>query len=142
MLFCMLIISISYFHAIKHLCISNNNDNDNDGASPTSNSYTTRATSSTKVSLINDDNDGYNDTSGVGHHHNHHIDVDDVATKKWCCGRLAIPSIGLVLFHISTLSYSVIVKTSSSLLECRQSPLTRDRHLIMFHDGTSPISAF
>jgi hypothetical protein len=52
-----------------------------------------------------------------------------------CCGWFVVPAIGRLLLHISTLSYSAIVKSSLSLLQCRPSTVDDDT-LVMFAAGS------
>jgi hypothetical protein len=53
---------------------------------------------------------------------------------RCCNNRLPIPSISLMLLHISLIAYSSIVKSTLSLLQCHQSP-TDPSKTIMFLAG-------
>jgi hypothetical protein len=51
-----------------------------------------------------------------------------------CAGFFFRPSIELILLHTALFSYSAIVKTTSTLLQCRVSPLDDDK-LVMYMAG-------
>lgn len=67
----------------------------------------------------------------------HHVNMIMVQPAERCCrGRCPVPSVELALLSMAFISYSGVLKSTMSLLQCRPSPID-DTKLVMFLAGNT-----